>query len=155
MLHTIRTEQFLPTDRERLWQFMSEPANLAEITPAYMRFTVLSKDRAPIYAGQIVEYHVRPVAGIRLHWVTEITHVKEGVYFVDEQRFGPYAFWHHQHHLLDAPGGMLMRDIVHYKVPLGPLGRLANRLFVHRQLQQIFNYRASTLEKIFDSKKPS
>lgn len=90
-----------------------------------------------------------------MHWVTEITHVKEGVYFVDEQRFGPYAFWHHQHHLLDAPGGMLMRDIEHYKVPLGPLGRLANRLFVHRQLQQIFNYRASTLEKIFDSKKPS
>lgn len=102
-----------------------------------------------MYAGQIIAYTVRPLAGIPLYWMTEITHVQEGSYFVDEQRFGPYSLWHHQHHFRPIPGGVEMTDLVHYKLPLGWLGMLGHRLFVRRQLEQIFDFRWAVLEKRF------
>lgn len=102
-----------------------------------------------MYAGQIIEYKVRPVAGIPVYWMTEITQVKDREYFIDEQRFGPYALWHHQHHFRPIPGGVEMTDIVHYKNPLGFLGRLANRLFVARKLEHIFQYRYKKVEELF------
>jgi ligand-binding SRPBCC domain-containing protein len=133
---------------------MSDPRNLARITPAYMGFQILSADSGrQMHAGQIIEYHVSPLPGVRLHWVTEITHVEEGKFFVDEQRFGPYAFWHHKHFLEPISGGVLMTDLVHYKLPFGPLGKLANTLFVKRQLDGIFNYRYQRLEEIFNMTK--
>jgi ligand-binding SRPBCC domain-containing protein len=99
-----------------------------------------------MYAGQIIEYTVSPVLGIPLYWMTEITHVQEGRHFIDEQRFGPYQLWHHQHHFEAIPGGVLMRDIVHYKIPLGWLGDLAHFLFVKKQLQGIFSFRYQVIE---------
>jgi ligand-binding SRPBCC domain-containing protein len=102
-----------------------------------------------MYPGQLIEYTVRPLLGIPLYWMTEITHVQEGVYFVDEQRFGPYALWHHQHHFTAIEGGVEMSDIVHYKIPMGPLGQLANTLFVAAQLRQIFDYRYKKVEELF------
>lgn len=149
MLYTIHSQQLIKAPLERVWDFMSNPANLATITPAYMKFTVLSAPEKKVFPGQIIEYYVSPVFGIRLHWVTEITQVKDKEYFIDEQRFGPYAFWHHKHFLKETPEGTLMTDIVHYKLPLGFLGRIAHGLFVKKQLQGIFDFRKKKLDELF------
>lgn len=115
-----------------------------------MRFDITSPTpEGPVYAGQIITYKIRPLLGIALPWMTEITHVKEGVYFVDEQRQGPYGLWHHQHHFVPVEDGVKMTDIVHYSLPLGLLGRLAGALFVHRQLADIFLYRREKIESLF------
>ena len=102
-----------------------------------------------MYTGQIITYTVKPLLGIPLFWMTEIKHVEEGKFFVDEQRVGPYAIWHHQHHFKTVPGGVEMTDLVHYKIPLGLLGDFANWLFVRRQLNEIFDFRWKKLEDLF------
>lgn len=141
--YTIRREQQLPVDKDRAWQFFSDPHNLALITPAAMRFEVKNDPpRGHIYPGMIIEYRLRPVLNIPMYWMTEITHVDPGHSFIDEQRFGPYSLWHHQHLFEPLPNGQtLMKDIVHYRLPLGPLGTLAHSLFVRKQLMDIFYYR--------------
>lgn len=151
MLHRIETEQWLPVDRKVLWDFMSNPENLAVITPSYMNFRILSQLGPSMYPGQIIEYFVSPLAGFSLGWVTEITHVKEGEYFVDEQRSGPYAFWHHQHWLSDHNQGTAMKDMVHYKVPFGIAGRILNHIYIRKKLEQIFAYRHQKLQELFGS----
>lgn len=153
MLNIIRSEQILECSRPEAWRFISDPKNLATITPDYMGFKLLNGPDDSTYQGQIIEYSLKPLLSLPMHWVTEITHVKEGEYFVDEQRFGPYAFWHHQHHLSDAEGGVLMRDIVHYKPPFGLLGKLANHLIIKRQLTGIFSYRKHKLDELFNKNK--
>lgn len=105
------------------------------------------------YAGQIIRYQVYILPGIKIHWVTEITQAKEPSYFIDEQRFGPYALWHHQHHFKEVPGGVEMTDEVNYAIPLWLLGRLAHVLFVGREVNRIFNHRFMVLEKFFKSNK--
>ncbi len=148
--HTIRTVQKIPVSLEEAWDFFSNPANLAAITPGDMGFTVISKYQGPLmYPGQIIEYKVKPIAGIPVYWMTEITHVDDRKFFVDEQRFGPYRLWHHQHHFKAIPGGVEMTDIIHYKNPFGLLGRLANKLFVSKKLQKIFEYRFRAVEERF------
>ena len=148
--HSIKTVQKIPISLERAWDFFSNPANLQAITPDNMGFKVISKHHGDImYAGQIIEYTVKPVLGIPLYWMTEITQVKDKKYFIDEQRFGPYALWHHQHHFKAIPGGVEMTDIVHYKNPLGILGKLANTLFVRNKLKGIFDYRFRKVEELF------
>ena len=150
-VYTFKRKQQLPVSIDEAWSFFSSPANLKEITPAYMGFEVLSDPEflTQTYAGQIITYTVKPVLGIPLFWMTEITHVEPGRFFVDEQRAGPYALWHHQHHFAAIPGGVEMTDLVHYKLPLGFLGRIAHWLFVGRQLKGIFNYRYQLLEERF------
>lgn len=148
--HTIQTIQKIPVTLQEAWDFFSNPANLAAITPGDMGFTVISKHQGPVmYPGQVIEYKVKPFAGIPVYWMTEITHVTDKKYFVDEQRFGPYRFWHHQHHFREIPGGVEMTDIVHYKNPLGFIGRLANNLFVAKKLTGIFDYRTRAVEERF------
>jgi ligand-binding SRPBCC domain-containing protein len=105
------------------------------------------------YAGQIIRYNVSVLPGIKMHWVTEITQVKEGVHFIDEQRFGPYALWHHQHHFKAVPSGVEMTDEVNYGIPLGILGRLAHFLFVRGEVNRIFDHRYRVLEKYFSKEK--
>lgn len=152
MHYTLYNKQILPISIETAWEFFSSPVNLAEITPKSMGFVVLSEHKLEkVYAGQIIKYHVRPVLGIRMFWMTEITHVKQNEYFVDEQRFGPYSLWHHQHFFTPVKGGVLMEDLVHYKLPMGLLGVLAHKLFVKKQLQGIFSYRTKVLEAKFGS----
>lgn len=148
--YILTRKQKLPISINEAWNFFSSPKNLKEITPGYMSFEILSNsDSEVMFAGQIITYNVKPVLGIPLFWMTEITHVEIGKYFVDEQRFGPYSLWHHQHFFNEIPGGVEMTDIVHYKLPFGILGNFTHWLFVKRQLQSIFDFRYKTLEKRF------
>lgn len=148
--HSIKTVQKIPVSLDEAWVFFSNPANLQAITPDGMGFTIISKHHGDVmYAGQLIEYKVRPLAGIPLYWMTEITQVKDRAYFIDEQRFGPYSLWHHQHHFREIPGGVEMTDIVHYKNPLGILGRIANALFVKQKLKTIFDFRYKKVEELF------
>jgi ligand-binding SRPBCC domain-containing protein len=154
-VYTIHTEQFIPISLNEAWDFFSSPANLAKITPAKMGFNIISQFHGEkMYPGQIIEYTVKPILNIPLYWMTEITHVVEGVYFVDEQRFGPYTMWHHQHHFMAVPGGVKMNDIVHYKIPMGFLGDIAQVLFVKKQLQGIFDFRYKAVEEKWGAYKP-
>lgn len=148
--HSIKTVQKIPVSLDEAWAFFSNPANLQAITPEGMGFTVISKHHGEImYAGQLIEYTVKPLAGIPIYWMTEITQVKDRTYFIDEQRYGPYSLWHHQHHFREIPGGVEMTDIIHYKNPLGILGRLANTLFVKNKLKEIFDFRFKKVEELF------
>ncbi|WP_345953704.1 SRPBCC family protein [Mucilaginibacter sp. PAMB04168] len=146
-----RWEQFMPISLDEAWDFFSSPLNLQKITPADMKFTVTSPYTADtkMYPGMIITYKVSPVLGIKLNWMTEITHVQDKVYFVDEQRFGPYALWHHQHHFKEVPGGVLMTDILNYAIGYGPAGIFANKLLVKNKIEQIFRYREKAIEKMF------
>ncbi|MDT0295168.1 SRPBCC family protein [Mesonia ostreae] len=148
-LYRLHEKQRLPITRQRAWEFLSNPANLKEITPNYMSFDILTGGDRPMYAGQIIQYIVTPIAGIKTKWVTEITHVKEGEYFVDEQRFGPYALWHHKHFINEIEGGVEMEDIIDYKLPLGVLGQLGHPILVKPKLKEIFNYRKNKLNQLF------
>ena len=144
--YTIKTVQRLPIDIHTAWDFFSSPKNLKVITPEHLGFEILSNsDSETMFAGQIITYNVRPVLGIPLFWMTEITHVEAGKYFVDEQRFGPYALWHHKHFFKEIEGGIEMTDLVHYKLPFGILGSIAHGLFVKKQLKAIFDYREKAL----------
>lgn len=133
-----------------VWDFISSPKNLKEITPDYMGFDITT-DNLPekMYPGMIISYKVSPVLGIKTTWVTEITQVKEKQFFVDEQRVGPYALWHHQHIIEALEKGVLMKDIVSYQPPFGFLGRIANSLLIRKKLREIFQYRNEAVEKRF------
>ena len=149
-VYSFKTVQVIPVPADQAWDFFSSPANLQTITPPYMGFRVISKHQGDrMYPGQVIEYKVKPLLGIPLYWMTEITHVADGKLFVDEQRKGPYRLWHHQHHFRTVANGVEMTDIVHYQLPLGWLGDLANWLFVKKQLQGIFDFRRKKVEEIF------
>jgi len=140
----------IPATIDRVWDFISSPQNLTHITPEYMGFDITTKNLPEkVYAGMIISYIVKPLLGIRMRWVTEITHVSELKYFVDEQRFGPYAMWHHQHIIEAIEGGVLMTDIVDYQPPMGFMGAIANQLFIKKQLNEIFTFRTKKLEEHF------
>ncbi|MFM1857094.1 MAG: hypothetical protein RLZ05_154 [Bacteroidota bacterium] len=148
--YSFQTIQRIPITLEQAWDFFSNPANLQRITPGEMGFEIVSTFHgATMYPGQLIEYTVKPLLGIPLYWMTEITHVQDMQYFIDEQRFGPYTLWHHQHHFKAIEGGVEMIDIVHYRIPLGPLGDLANALFVRAKLKKIFDFRYEAVENLF------
>jgi ligand-binding SRPBCC domain-containing protein len=145
----IKTQK-IPATIEQVWDFISSPANLKKITPAYMGFDITSKlIPGKMYPGMIISYKVSPLLKIKMTWVTEITQVREKEYFVDEQRIGPYKIWHHQHIIKAIKGGVLMTDIVSYQPPFGVLGLLANSLIIKKQLREIFDYRNHAVEKEF------
>jgi ligand-binding SRPBCC domain-containing protein len=149
-VYSLKTVQKIPVSLNEAWQFFSSPANLQAITPKDMGFEIISQHHGTaMYAGQIIEYKVRPLPGIPVYWMTEITHVEDKKYFVDEQRFGPYSLWHHQHHFKEIDGGVEMTDIVHYKIRYWVLGDIANALFVKKKLGTIFSYRFNKVEALF------
>ena len=148
-LHTIATKQNLPISLEEAWNFIANPKNLEIITPKSMGFKTISGDEREMFAGQIIHYYITPLFGIKLQWVTEITHIQDKKFFVDEQRFGPYNFWHHKHFLKEISGGVEMEDIVHYKVPMGILGQLAHPFLVKPKLDEIFAFRRKKLVELF------
>ena len=148
-IYTLHTKQNLPISKEKAWEFLSSPKNLKTITPDYMNFDILNGADRPMFAGQIIQYIVTPILGIKTKWVTEITHVVDGEYFVDEQRFGPYALWHHKHFIKEIPGGVEMEDIVDYKVPMRILGQLVHPILVKPKLNEIFEYRRKKLIELF------
>ncbi len=143
-------QQFIPRPVDEIWHFFSRPENLNSLTPGNMSFEILSPIAGrPMYQGMIIQYKISPFLGIKMDWVTEITHIREGEYFVDEQRFGPYAMWHHEHHFEARDGGVMMTDLLHYRIPYGPLGGLADALFVGRQVDNIFTFRKLAIEQAF------
>jgi ligand-binding SRPBCC domain-containing protein len=149
-LYQYKCEQKVKATRDELWDFISSPANLKEITPDYMGFDITSEGLPDkMYTGMIITYKVSPLLGLKLNWVTEITHVEDGKFFIDEQRVGPYNIWHHQHHIQEIPGGMAMQDIVSYKPPMGPLGAIANTLMIRKKLEEIFDYRQVAIDNRF------
>jgi len=149
-VYTIKTKQQIPISLQEAWDFLSSADNLKEITPDHMGFHILTDNtNQKVYPGMMIQYTVSPVLNIPMRWVTEITHVKDLHYFVDEQRVGPYRIWHHEHHLKQIEGGVEMTDIVTYQPPMGILGSLANFLFIRKQLQSIFEFREKKLIELF------
>ncbi len=148
-VHTLSQEQRLPVSRGEAWEFFATPRNLNEITPPDIGFEIVSQPGERLYEGQIITYRIRLVPVVAVTWVNEIKAVEEGRSFVDEQRFGPYRFWHHRHTFEDIPGGVLMRDLVHYGLGFGPFGAIAHGAFVRRKLESIFNFRREVLTKRF------
>ena len=148
-IYRLNIEQKLPISLEESWKFFSSPKNLKIITPDYMGFDIISGGDSSMYPGQIIQYFVSPLFGLKTKWVTEITHVEEKKYFVDEQRFGPYSLWHHKHFFSKIDRGVKMIDIVDYKLPFGIIGRLAHPILVKPKLDEIFSYRKNKLIEIF------
>ena len=148
-IYTLHKKQNLPISVNQAWDFLSNPNNLKVITPDYMGFHILSGADRPMYAGQVIQYIVTPILGVKTKWVTEITHVVNKQYFVDEQRFGPYSLWHHKHFIKEIEGGIEMEDIIDYKVPFGWLGQMVHPFIVKPKLEEIFKYRTKKLEELF------
>ena len=148
-IYTLHKKQQLPITLDKAWEFLSNPKNLKVITPDYMSFNIVSNIDRPLYTGQIIQYIVTPLLGIKTKWVSEITHIEEKKYFVDEQMYGPYSLWHHKHFVKEIDGGVELEDIIDYKVPLGFLGQLVHPFIVKPKLEEIFNYRQKKLEALF------
>lgn len=148
--YQFKKEQLVHADLDALWEFISSPVNLKLITPEYMGFDITSQDLPEkMYQGMIISYRVSPLLGIKTTWVTEITHIQDREYFIDEQRVGPYSMWHHQHFLEPRENSVLMRDIVSYQPPFGFLGALANHIVIQHKLEEIFAYRRAALDLKF------
>ncbi|MGA8265053.1 MAG: SRPBCC family protein [Ignavibacteriaceae bacterium] len=148
--YQIEKTQIIPAEITEIWNFISSPVNLKHITPPYLGFEIINNNLpGKMYPGMIISYKVSPLLGIKMKWVTEITYVKENEYFIDEQRIGPYSMWHHQHKITPIDSGVLMTDIVTYNPPFGFLGALSNKVFIRKQLDEIFNYRKSAIERKF------
>lgn len=148
-IYTLEVKQEVNASLQEAWDFFSSPKNLAKITPEHMGFLITSGLADKMHVGQIITYQVGILPGIRSNWVTEITHVQQGVFFVDEQRFGPYRMWHHEHLFEEVDGKVQMTDRVSYKLPLGWLGDLMHVLFIKKQLLGIFDYRYQVLKNFF------
>ena len=149
-VYKLKRVQEIPVSLSEAWSFFSMPSNLQAITPPGMGFEILSEmNSQPAYSGQIIEYYVKPVAGVKMYWMTEITHVEELKFFVDEQRVGPYSMWHHQHHFKETKNGVEMTDLVHYRIPGWIFGDIAHALFVKNKLAQIFDYRFNAIRELW------
>ena len=149
MIHRIYREQKLPISLEEAWLFFATPKNLNEVTPKELDFKVLSPLPDKMYEGLILQYSITPMINISVNWCTEITHIKEMDYFVDEQRQGPYKMWHHEHHFSRIPEGVLMKDILYYDIGKSIFGDIAGKLFVHKKVKEIFDFRYKALENYF------
>ncbi len=148
-LYKLEDETLIHTSMEQCWDFFSNPKNLPVITPEYLHFNIKSELPDIMYEGLIIEYTVNPIMNIPITWISEITFMKEPNYFVDEQRFGPYKFWHHEHYFKNNENGILMQDIVYYSLPFSFIGKIVHSLVVRRKLEKIFEYRKSRIEHIF------
>lgn len=143
-------QQFIPQPVEAIWDFFSRPENLKHLTPKKVGITMLSDlSGQQMYPGMLIPYYISPILGIKMKWLTEITHIEPSLYFIDVQREGPYAFWHHQHHFSPQDGGTLMHDILHYKVPYGLVGTLADQILVNKMVDDIFEFRRLAIEEYF------
>lgn len=149
MLHKIHTKQKLPISRQEAWDFISNPSNLEEITPKDMGFKIISGGDKAMYPGQIIQYKVNPFPGFTTNWVTEIKQVDYLNFFIDSQLFGPYKLWHHEHFIYDTEGGVMMEDLVHYKLPFGFLGKIIHSSLVKPRLDKIFETRRKKMIELF------
>lgn len=139
----------LPITIEECWGFFSNPKNLKIITPNYMGFDIIDLEDTKMYAGQIIKYNVSPILGLNMKWVTEISHVEINKFFVDEQRFGPYKFWHHKHIFEVIDGGIKVIDILDYALPFGIIGKIFEPFLIRPKIEEIFSFREKKLVEIF------
>jgi ligand-binding SRPBCC domain-containing protein len=151
-MRMLERKQLLPLSREELFTFFQAPENLARITPPRLGFRIITPSPVEMKVGTLIDYTIR-VLGIPIRWRTLITTYEVPVRFVDEQIKGPYSFWHHTHTFVTAEGGTEMTDTVHYILPLGILGDLAYTLMVRRQLEEIFDYRATAIVRLLESRR--
>ncbi|MBS3992895.1 MAG: SRPBCC family protein [Bacteroidetes bacterium] len=151
-VYSYQTQQLIYTSLETCWEFFSSPLNLEKITPHKLGFKIIGKRPDKMFPGQLIQYTVSPILGLKLNWLTEITQVKEHQYFIDEQRFGPYKLWHHQHRFKETEQGIEMIDIVEYALPFGFLGRILHKIFIRKQIEEIFIYRKKVIEELFPKK---
>lgn len=149
MIHTLKRKQVIPAPLETVWAYFADPRNLNELTPPDMNFEIVAGGDEAMYAGQLIEYRVEFVRGLRSLWLTEIAHVEPGRRFVDEQRVGPYRFWYHEHRFTPVADGVRMSDQVTYAAPFGPLGDLVHALWIRRRLEGIFDYRTRKIVELF------
>jgi len=149
MIHYLHREQVIPAPLGHVWDYFATPSNLNVITPPDMKFEIIAGEDARMYAGQMIEYRVEFVRGLRSLWLTEIAHMKAGEFFVDEQRVGPYRFWYHEHHFKPVSNGVKMTDKVTYAAPFGPLGELATLLWIRPRLEGIFDFRHQKIVELF------
>ena len=148
-LHRLKYTTIIDADLERVWSFFSNPNNLEELTPRNMKFKIQNNDDKSIYAGKIIYYNITPFAGIPMTWVTEITQFKEKDYFIDEQRFGPYKFWHHLHKFIEEEGKTMMIDEVSFSYYGGCIGDLLQHYLITSKIKDIFQYRAKVISHLF------
>lgn len=151
-LYTLERRQVIRASLGDVWQFFSDPHNLAKLTPSWLNLVVPANTPHEVHPGMIITYRIRALAGLSMTWVTEITHVTEDQLFVDEQRFGPYRFWHHEHHFQEQRDGVEVRDLIHYSLPFGPLGRFVHAVGVKARLDEIFEYRFHAIRTAFGQK---
>lgn len=147
-MHQLKRKVNLKLTLEEAWSFFSNPKNLKVITPDYMGFDITSEIDDKMYEGMIITYKVSPLLGIKMDWMTEITHIKENAFFVDEQRIGPYKLWHHQHHFKQKEDGIEMTDIVNYAAPFGFIGKAVEPFLVRPKLKEIFDYRENKMREL-------
>ena len=150
-IYRLYNQQFLPISKGTAWQFFSAPQNLQKITPEELDFRMTSPDEGKVYLGQIITYSIRLNKVFKMNWVTEITGMIHENSFVDEQRFGPYKMWHHRHTFEEVDGGVLMTDVVHFKIPFSLIAPLAYRFFIRQNLKRIFDYRTEKLDELIGS----
>lgn len=149
MIHHLTRQQVVPASLEDVWTYFATPSNLNEMTPPDMRFEIIHSGEGVMFQGQLIEYCVQFMPWIKSSWLTEIAHVDEKTYFVDEQRIGPYRFWYHEHRFKAVEGGTRISDRVTYALPLGPLGDLVHAIWVGPRLKTIFDYRSEKLKELF------
>jgi ligand-binding SRPBCC domain-containing protein len=154
MIHRLHQQQLIPASIEDVWAYFSNPENLNELTPPDMSFEITHGGQKEMYPGQLIEYRVQFIRGIKSRWLTEIAHVRQHAYFVDEQRIGPYQFWYHEHFFTELQTGVKMEDRVTYALPFGVLGDAVHWVWVQRRLNQIFSFRHHKIEQIFGSYAP-
>ncbi len=149
MIYTLYRQQIIPASIEDVWAYFATPRNLNEMTPPDMDFEFLHGGDEPMYPGQMIMYKVAILPGVRVRWLTQITHVEHRIRFIDEQRSGPYRLWIHEHHFESHPSGVRMTDQVTYALPFGPLGDLIHAVYIRRRLAQIFDYRRDQVNTLF------
>ena len=149
MIYTLHREQQIPAPLDRVWDYFATPRNLNEMTPPDMDFAFITGGDESMYAGQTIEYKVAILPGVRVRWLTQITHVQDEVSFIDEQRMGPYRLWIHEHRFQSVAGGVHMTDHVTYALPFGPLVDLVHGIFIRGRLQSIFDFRRAKVAALF------
>jgi ligand-binding SRPBCC domain-containing protein len=149
MVYRINRDQTVPASLDAVWDYFSKPENLNELTPPDLNFEIVYKDSNTMFQGQLIEYMVQFIPLFRSRWLTEITHVEDLAYFVDEQRIGPYRFWYHEHLFRPVENGTQIIDQVTYQLPFGPIGELAHLIWIKPRLEKIFDYREHQITAIF------
>ena len=149
--YVMKAECIVPRPLDEVFEFFSNAANLQTLTPAWMRFRILTPQPIEMAVGKLIDYKLK-VHGLPIRWRSEITAWEPNVRFIDELRKGPYTHWHHEHLFESCDDGTRVIDIVHYGVPGGAI---VHGLLVRRDIEKIFGYRQKVLKEILGEATPS